>query len=128
MTREQQLEGALARAVAALKECRDRLEHELPPAPDHSCGGPNSACDSSCADFAYASEFLRHVDAILADADGTQAAEVWRELEAVYEAAKAYKTMHALTLSEARRWDNSATGQLLTDALAAVDARRGGGR
>jgi FtsZ-binding cell division protein ZapB len=54
-------------------------------------------------------------DAILADADGTQAAEAWRELEAVYEAAKAYDSTDA----GAKELRN------LKQALAAVDARRG---
>jgi hypothetical protein len=50
-------------------------------------------------------------DAILADADGTQAAEAWRELEAVYEAAKAYDSTDA----GAKELRN------LKQALAAVD-------
>jgi hypothetical protein len=118
----------LGRAVAALQATANRLGCRV---------GLRDDCKVANGRQCYGCETLDVFDAILADADGTQAAEAWRrnydgctedymnELEAVYEAAKAYKTMHALTLSEARRWDNSATGQALTDALAAVDARRG---
>jgi hypothetical protein len=67
-------------------------------------------------------DWYRERDAILADADGTQSAAYVSEMEAVYEAA-----------GQVRRYWGSALGATseqaaLIEALAAVDARRGGGR
>jgi hypothetical protein len=102
-----------------------RLEHELPPAPDHSCGGPNSACDSSCADFAYASEFLRHVDAILADDDSKGAGKEWTVKA---RAIEAWCQWYSKRLNSGEP-QHSGYEQDLFEAfgcVAAVDARRGG--
>jgi hypothetical protein len=46
------------------------MEANLPPAPDHSCGGPNAACDFSCSDFAHAAERIRIARAALGSAGG----------------------------------------------------------
>jgi hypothetical protein len=57
---------------------------------------------------------VEEMNAILTDAESAQAGEAWRELEAVYEAAKRNRERH--------RWQDYA---ILDKALAAVDARRG---
>lgn len=74
------------------------------------------------------------IDAILADADGTQAAEAGREMSEALEAARAALVEYVpypYNLSDARNMGTDAMILLARkafDALAAVDARRGGGK
>jgi hypothetical protein len=64
-------------------------------------------------------DWYRERDAILADADGTQAAEAWTVEREVIDAAKAFRASGVPHEHWVRLWN-------ALDALAAVDARRGG--
>jgi len=112
-TRDQTLDNtqaALGRAVAALRNCIDVMRMQMKRETEEF----HIPVESAAAAWEDA---LRAGDAILADPTCAAAGEAWREMEAVYQAAKAMRTVDYR--------DAIAQYADLCVALAAVDARRG---
>jgi hypothetical protein len=117
----------LGRAVAALRDVKRAVDYNQREVP--------SGAGASTGRIVDWQHIERVCDAILADADGMQAAEVWRVItenadarlrELAIRLVAAGPKACAVSASECHEITNAVV--TICDAVAAVDARRGGGR